>query len=252
MPNLAVIGAGATVGPFSYLRPGTKLGAQGKIGGFVETKNADIGDRRKVPHLTYAGDAPSARAPTSAPARSSPTTTASPSTTPRSAARVHREHTRHRRPVHVGDGAYVAAGSAIVNDVEPGQLAVARGRQRNIDGWVSAVASAPRPPMAAEARPASARASSSRGPGRRTTSDATTTLGHQQAPEKQLMVFSGRATRELAQEVAEALGTELVPTSAYDFANGEIYVRYEESVRGCDAFVIQSHTARSTSGSWST
>ncbi|CCH78338.1 phosphoribosylpyrophosphate synthetase [Nostocoides japonicum T1-X7] len=59
---------------------------------------------------------------------------------------------------------------------------------------------------------------------------------------KNLMVFSGRAHPELAQEVAAQIGTELVPTSAYDFANGEIYVRYEESVRGSDAFVIQSHT----------
>ena len=61
-------------------------------------------------------------------------------------------------------------------------------------------------------------------------------------PKKQMMVFSGRANPELAQEVASQLGTELVPTSAYDFANGEIYVRFEESVRGSDAFVIQSHT----------
>jgi ribose-phosphate pyrophosphokinase len=63
------------------------------------------------------------------------------------------------------------------------------------------------------------------------------------ATEKNLMVFSGRAHKGLAEEVAELLGTGLVPTSAYDFANSEIYVRYEESVRGCDAFVIQSHTA---------
>jgi len=61
--------------------------------------------------------------------------------------------------------------------------------------------------------------------------------------EKNLMVFSGRAHPVLAEEVADLLGTSLVPTSAYDFANSEIYVRYEESVRGCDAFVIQSHTA---------
>lgn len=59
--------------------------------------------------------------------------------------------------------------------------------------------------------------------------------------EKNLMIFSGRAHPELAEEVASQLDTELVPTSAYDFANGEIYVRYEESVRGSDAFVIQSH-----------
>ena len=56
------------------------------------------------------------------------------------------------------------------------------------------------------------------------------------------MVFSGRAHPALADAVAADLGTKVVPTQAYDFANGEIYVRYEESVRGCDAFVIQSHT----------
>lgn len=60
---------------------------------------------------------------------------------------------------------------------------------------------------------------------------------------KQLMVFSGRAHPELAQEVADQLEIDLVPTTAYEFANSEIYVRYQESVRGCDAFVIQSHTA---------
>jgi ribose-phosphate pyrophosphokinase len=61
--------------------------------------------------------------------------------------------------------------------------------------------------------------------------------------EKNLMVFSGRAHPVLAEEVASLLGTDLVPQSAYEFANSEIYVRFEESVRGCDAFVIQSHTA---------
>ena len=67
--------------------------------------------------------------------------------------------------------------------------------------------------------------------------------GMKRATEKNLMVFSGRAHPQLAAEVADLLGTELVPQSAYEFANSEIYVRYEESVRGCDAFVIQSHTA---------
>lgn len=66
--------------------------------------------------------------------------------------------------------------------------------------------------------------------------------GIQKTTEKNLMVFSGRAHPGLAREVSEILGTPIVPTSAYEFANGEIYVRYEESVRGCDAFVIQSHT----------
>ena len=61
--------------------------------------------------------------------------------------------------------------------------------------------------------------------------------------EKKLMVFSGRAHPELAEAVAEEVGIELTPTTAYDFANGEIFVRYKESVRGCDAFVVQSHAA---------
>ena len=67
--------------------------------------------------------------------------------------------------------------------------------------------------------------------------------GMKKTTEKNLMVFSGRAHPALADEVADLLGTDLVPTSAYQFANSETYVRYEESVRGCDAFVIQSHTA---------
>ncbi|MDH6144266.1 MULTISPECIES: ribose-phosphate diphosphokinase [Kitasatospora] len=61
--------------------------------------------------------------------------------------------------------------------------------------------------------------------------------------EKKLKLFSGRAHPELAKEVAAALGTELVPTKALDFANGEIYVRFLESARGADCFVMQSHTA---------
>ena len=60
---------------------------------------------------------------------------------------------------------------------------------------------------------------------------------------KNMLLFSGRAYPELAEEVASELGVGLVPTSAYDFANGEIFVRFEESVRGSDAFVLQSHTA---------
>ncbi|MCX4973821.1 MULTISPECIES: ribose-phosphate diphosphokinase [unclassified Streptomyces] len=61
--------------------------------------------------------------------------------------------------------------------------------------------------------------------------------------EKKMMFFSGRAHPELAEEVAHKLGVGVVPTKAFDFANGEIYVRYEESARGADCFVIQSHTA---------
>ncbi|MGW6175033.1 ribose-phosphate diphosphokinase [Arthrobacter sp. NPDC055138] len=61
--------------------------------------------------------------------------------------------------------------------------------------------------------------------------------------EKRLVLASGRAHPELAQQIAKELDIELLPTSAYDFANGEIYVRFEESVRGTDAFVLQAHPA---------
>ena len=67
--------------------------------------------------------------------------------------------------------------------------------------------------------------------------------GSKRTTEKNLMLFSGRAHPHLAEEVAELLETDLVPTTHREFANSEIYVRYQESVRGCDAFVIQSHTA---------
>ncbi len=62
------------------------------------------------------------------------------------------------------------------------------------------------------------------------------------AAQKRLLLSSGRSHGELADEVAQALGAEISPVSAYDFANGEMFVRFEESVRGCDVFILQSHT----------
>ncbi|MFC7486344.1 bifunctional UDP-N-acetylglucosamine diphosphorylase/glucosamine-1-phosphate N-acetyltransferase GlmU [Knoellia sp. CPCC 206453] len=136
--NLAQIGAQATVGPFSYLRPGTTLGVKGKIGGFVETKNAWIGDGAKVPHLTYAGDATIGEG-----------ANIGAGTIFANYDGVNKHHTtigKHSfvgsdsvlvAPVDVADGAYVAAGTTLTGDVEPGQIAVGRGRQRNVDGWVA-------------------------------------------------------------------------------------------------------------------
>ena len=63
------------------------------------------------------------------------------------------------------------------------------------------------------------------------------------ATQKKLLLLSGRAHPELTNEIAAGLGVEPTPTTLYDFANGEIFVRFLESVRGCDAFVLQSHTA---------
>lgn len=67
--------------------------------------------------------------------------------------------------------------------------------------------------------------------------------GLRMTPQKRLLLTSGRSHPELAAEVAQHLGAELSPVSAYDFANGEIFVRFDESVRGCDVFILQSHTS---------
>jgi bifunctional UDP-N-acetylglucosamine pyrophosphorylase/glucosamine-1-phosphate N-acetyltransferase len=135
---LAEIGPEASVGPFSYLRPGTRLGAHGKIGGFVETKNADIGERAKVPHLTYCGDATIGEG-----------ANIGAGTIFANFDGVTKYHTEVGpwsfvgsnsvivAPRTIGAGSYVAAGSAVVSDVEPGELAVTRAQQRNVEGWVS-------------------------------------------------------------------------------------------------------------------
>ena len=135
--ELAVIEAGASVGPFTYLRPGARLGPRARAGAFVEMKNATLGTGAKVPHLSYVGDAEVGEG------------------TNIGAATIfvnydgqakHRTVIgRHARigsdtmlvaPVTVGDGAYTAAGSVITDDVPAGAMAVGRARQRNIPEWV--------------------------------------------------------------------------------------------------------------------
>ncbi|MFI9816308.1 bifunctional UDP-N-acetylglucosamine diphosphorylase/glucosamine-1-phosphate N-acetyltransferase GlmU [Saccharothrix variisporea] len=133
----AQIGAGASVGPFAYLRPGTKLGADGKIGTFVEVKNSDIGTGSKVPHLSYIGDATIGEHSNIG---------AASVTVNYDGVNKHRtvigSHARTGSdnmfvaPVTVGDGAYTGAGTVVRRDVPPGALAVSGGPQRNLAGWV--------------------------------------------------------------------------------------------------------------------
>ncbi len=131
------IETGASVGPFAYLRPGTQLGADGKIGTFVETKNAKIGPGAKVPHLSYVGDAEIGEGSNIG------------------AGTIFANYdgvSKHRTvigshaktgsgnvfvaPIVIGDGAYTAAGSTIRRDVEPGALALNTTPQKNLAGWV--------------------------------------------------------------------------------------------------------------------
>jgi bifunctional UDP-N-acetylglucosamine pyrophosphorylase/glucosamine-1-phosphate N-acetyltransferase len=133
----AEIGPEVSVGPFAYLRPGTKLGRKAKIGTYVETKNAVVGAGSKVPHLSYVGDAEIGEG----------------SNIGAACVFVNYDGVEKRKsvvgdhvkigsdnmlvaPVNIGDGAYTAAGSVITGDVPPGAMAVARARQRNVEGWV--------------------------------------------------------------------------------------------------------------------
>jgi bifunctional UDP-N-acetylglucosamine pyrophosphorylase / glucosamine-1-phosphate N-acetyltransferase len=133
----AEIGPDATVGPFSYLRPGTRLSRGAKVGAFVETKNVEVGEDSKVPHLSYVGDATIGRGSNigAATVFVNYDGVAKHHTTVGDHVRVGSD-TMLVAPVTVGDGAYTAAGSVITSDVPPGAMAVARAPQRNVGGWV--------------------------------------------------------------------------------------------------------------------
>ena len=135
--SASAIGDGATVGPFTYLRPGTVLGDVGKLGAFVETKNATLGTGTKVPHLTYVGDADIGEH--SNIGASSVFVNYDGETKRRTTIGSHvrtGSDTMFVAPVTVGDGAYTGAGTVVRDDVPPGALAVSAGPQRNIEGWV--------------------------------------------------------------------------------------------------------------------
>ena len=147
----AVIGPQASVGPYTYLRPGTRLGRGAKAGGFVEMKKAEVGDDARVPHLSYVGDATIGEG-----------ANIGAGTIFANYDGVAKHHTvvgAHSfvgsdsvlvAPLEIAAGAYVAAGSAVTNKVLPGELAVARGKQRNIAGWVARRRAGSRTAAAAE------------------------------------------------------------------------------------------------------
>jgi bifunctional UDP-N-acetylglucosamine pyrophosphorylase/glucosamine-1-phosphate N-acetyltransferase len=133
----AQIGPEATVGPFSYMRPGTRLSRGAKVGAFVETKNVEVGEDSKVPHLSYVGDATIGRGANigAATVFVNYDGVAKHHTTVGDHVRIGSD-TMLVAPVSVGDGAYTAAGSVITSDVPPGAMAVSRAPQRNVAGWV--------------------------------------------------------------------------------------------------------------------
>ncbi len=133
---LAVIGAGATVGPFAYLRPGTVLGAAGKIGTYVETKNAIIGRGSKVPHLSYIGDAEIGEDTNLGASTITANYDGVDKHRTRIGSHVHSGvHNSLVAPVEIGDGATLGAGAVIRKDVPPDALGISVAPQRNVEGW---------------------------------------------------------------------------------------------------------------------
>jgi len=131
------IGNEATVGPYSFLRPGTDLGADGKIGTFVETKNAKIGVGTKIPHLTYVGDAEIGAG--SNIGAGTIFANYDGVNKHRSTIGSHVRTGAHNvfvAPITIGDGAYTAAGTVVRKDVEAGSLGMNVTPQRNIADWV--------------------------------------------------------------------------------------------------------------------
>lgn len=141
MVDDGTIGERCRIGPFAYLRPGCTLAEGAQVGRFVELKNTTLGERAKVPHLSYVGDAEIGAGSNLG---------ASTITANYDGRRKHRTtigegvstsvHSTLVAPVTVGDGAYVAAGSVITEDVEAGALAIARPRQTTKPGYAARVA----------------------------------------------------------------------------------------------------------------
>ena len=223
---------GCSVGPFAYLRPGALLEAGAKAGTFVEIKNSRIGEGAKVPHLSYVGDAdvgPGSNL-------GAGTITAN-----YDGFRKHRTviganarigvDTMLVAPVEVGDSAYTGAGAVIQEDVPDGALAVSQNEQRNIEGYaerqVRGGERGRRLVSTIEQRPEA--------------DAAATAIPHDYS--KRLMVFGGRSSGELAAKVAGKLDLDLGQVTLKTFANGEVYCRYEESIRGADVFIVQSTCA---------
>jgi bifunctional UDP-N-acetylglucosamine pyrophosphorylase / glucosamine-1-phosphate N-acetyltransferase len=138
--DAAKIGRGATVGPFCYLRPGTVLAAGAKAGTFVEIKNTHVGERSKVPHLSYIGDADIGEDSNIGAGAITANFPHEPSL-PKQRTKIGKNvrtavHNAFVAPVEIGDDSWTAAGSVISDDVPPGSLAGFPPRQTTKEGYV--------------------------------------------------------------------------------------------------------------------
>ena len=244
-PRPASVGDGCAVGPFTYLRPGAKLADGSKAGTFVEIKNSEIGPGAKVPHLAYIGDTDVG---------------AGANIGAGSITANYDGKDKHRTkigegariavnnslvaPVEIGEGAYTGAGAVIRSDVPSGRARRDRRRSAQYRGL--------------------RRAKDERRRGGQVTTTETAAISSEPSAEiqdsimtiaeempsplssiphdytKRLMVFGGRASREQAARIATKLDVDLGQVTLKTFADGEVYCRYEESIRGADIFIVQS------------
>ncbi len=162
----AQIGPDASVGPYTYLRPGTVLAKGTRAGAFVETKNAQVGEGSKIPHLSYVGDAEIGEGSNigAATVFVNYDGVAKHRTVVGDHVRIGSD-TMLVAPLAIGDGAYTAAGSVITEDVPPGAIGVGRAKQRTIEGWV------------ARKRPGSASAAAAEAAQQRVVADSATDTG---------------------------------------------------------------------------
>jgi ribose-phosphate pyrophosphokinase len=237
----ARLAAGASVGPFAYLRPGAELAEKAKAGTFVEIKNSRIGAGAKVPHLSYIGDADVGEGTNLGAA----TITANydgrekhRTTIGAGGARLGGHHARGprdggRRGVHgrgLGDHRGRAARRAGDRPRPPAQRRGLRGPPRARERHRTVHPPRTLPPVSA-LDPSPAASSSLQ-------------LGY----DKKLMLFSGRANPALANRIAGKLNVDLGGVTLKTFDDGEVYCRYEESIRGADVFIVQPTCGNADTG----
>ena len=228
----AAIGPRTTVGPFCYLRPGTVLEAGAKAGTFVEIKNTRVGEGTKVPHLSYIGDADIGEGTNIGAGGVTANYPHRPGQ-PKARTTIGRNvrtaiHNVFVAPVEIGDDAWLAAGTVITDDVPPGSLAGFR-RGRSQRRGMSTISETIELTELAGSR-AGRGASGAARPG--TSSSAGT--------QRRLMLFSGARTPSSPAKIGERLGVEFGEVTLKTFANGEVYCRFEESIRGADVFIVQT------------
>ena len=235
---------GATVGPFAYLRPDAHLHPKAKAGTFVEIKNSEIGAGTKVPHLSYIGDADigegtnigAGNITANYDGSNKHRTTIGPNVRTSVDTALRRAGHRRRRRLHGGRQRRSPRTS------RRGRSGSRARRQTNIEGYADAAEKVTTPSSDGRTLPSPVSALDPR--------TGIAHLGTSLAVEydKRLMVVSGPREPRLAGRISEKLGVSLGGVTLRTFSNGEVYCRFEESIRGADLFIVQPTCGNPTTG----